>query len=663
MRAHLSRPATLVCGCCSLLVSTLLLGCRPQAAEPPPTGAASAPARAVSDAASTSEPPIAPPPTEAATAVPTDAPAKMPPVVLADEPGSAQASSPADTASQTSTDGVPTSVAPRASGAAPDGTLELPDAVPRERVLLLAPGGPLVIDLELTIDDRPYDALMPELVADVLEQADADASGQVSWDELLDHPEIRYGEFGNLTPQDVAERQRLVQMYDADRDGDADRDELPRFLTRNSGEARAFSLRSSNYYRHANRSASPTLRALDRDGNGRLAAEEIAAAGSELKRYDRNDNDIVQLFDLLAPTDDNPDPLSQRRGDQADTALAVSQVRDWSVVLYSLEETYALGQPLAAANFATDPDLFAQLDTDRDGTISVHETEQLATIDPHAVVSARFGSSPTSELAGTGPAAQGQLQLVALGQQARLASSDVRAFADRLVFALPDTQLVIAIRDEAGQRNSTDEAAAVVARFDGDTNGYLEEDELPAFLVMQYGSFARVDGDGDGKLYAAELASAVDRRLRVQRSQIRARAGDDRDGLFTALDQDHDGRLAARELEQVSDHLTSLDTNGDGHVDPGEIPSSMLLVLGRGDPQAGERLFSLPPLPTIVPASAPGWFTAMDHNQDGEVSRREFLGTREQFTASDRDQDGFLTVEEVSAEQPAEPAPHEAEGS
>jgi Ca2+-binding EF-hand superfamily protein len=42
----------------------------------------------------------------------------------------------------------------------------------------------------------------------------------------------------------------------------------------------------------------------------------------------------------------------------------------------------------------------------------------------------------------------------------------------------------------------------------------------------------------------------------------------------------------------------------------------------------------------------PAWFHGMDRNKDGDVSRREFLGTDAQFRKWDRNGDGLISKSE-----------------
>jgi hypothetical protein len=45
----------------------------------------------------------------------------------------------------------------------------------------------------------------------------------------------------------------------------------------------------------------------------------------------------------------------------------------------------------------------------------------------------------------------------------------------------------------------------------------------------------------------------------------------------------------------------------------------------------------------------------MDRNRDGDVSPKEFLGTREQFRRLDADGDGLISLAEAIRAEPAAP--------
>src|SRR5262249_51357840 len=106
--------------------------------------------------------------------------------------------------------------------------------------------------------------------------------------------------------------------------------------------------------------------------------------------------------------------------------------------------------------------------------------------------------------------------------------------------------------------------------------------------------------------------------------------------------------------------LKHLDLDGDGCISPGELVRQFQVQVERGS-QTGLRGFvALPagfnPTPPIRPAGYPAgtplWFKKMDRHVDGDVSFREFLGTREEFNRIDTDGDGLISPEEAMRFQP-----------
>src|SRR5262245_55850724 len=54
----------------------------------------------------------------------------------------------------------------------------------KERIVLIAPRNPIIIEFHLSIDGQPHTAALARLVTEVMKLTDPDGDGRVSWKEL-----------------------------------------------------------------------------------------------------------------------------------------------------------------------------------------------------------------------------------------------------------------------------------------------------------------------------------------------------------------------------------------------------------------------------------------------------------------------------------------------
>ena len=294
--------------------------------------------------------------------------------------------------------------------AEPDPPPEPPPSEPaalvsKERIILLAPLNPFIIDFQLTIDGQPHDQALERLVDEVIKLADSDGDGRPSWKEVTSGKRFKYGQFGNLAINNDNDHKQIVERYDIDKDTVVDRSELPRFLTRNAGGSRAFSIRGTADYRGSNRRGAPTWRAIDADSDGSITAVEREAAAGLMRIRDTDDDEILVSSDLnprAALADPNMMTERRRRGPEA--ARLLGDKADWDNIRLALESDYAGNENLQADSFPLTPQLFAQLDKDGDGRVDRTEIKGLNDVPAHVVIAVDFGKQPAAEE----PVASGQ---------------------------------------------------------------------------------------------------------------------------------------------------------------------------------------------------------------------------------------------------------------
>jgi Ca2+-binding EF-hand superfamily protein len=480
---------------------------------------------------------------------------------------------------------------PNATGAAEPTTEKQTADDPnlRERIAVLTAGGPLLIDVWLNMDGRPHSELFAERIQQVLDAGDANSDHKSTWRKLAANEEFLKAERATNPNTPESRAKAWIERFDLNRDKQIQASEAAAWLGRDAGRsAAALALRSRRSYHSLPALASRVWQLLDTDNNRRLSSDEISAAPDKFLSLDANDDRIITTPELA--------PLRDQLNDAGRpmTNSSSYEIRHAALHLESHADVDQLDYLLA--------DLYSPRRSLGPGSFPglPRLFDELDANDDHQM--------SRDELAG-------------------------------LLTTAPHLELAVAFeKPESGGRGE--------ARL----NVRKHESEVTVLAQPAANRIALSLGNIRINVSAHDLAIPEPADQPAERSEIRAMVHDDCDALFEALDRNADGRLGERELTTSSARMRELDTNGDGQLANEELPTAMIVAFLRSERPA-EQSFYVPDAPATPRSNddAPAWFAHADFNSDGDVSRREFLGSIEQFTRLDANQDGFIAAEEAAA--------------
>jgi len=520
---------------------------------------------------------------------------------------------------------------------------------PKETVVLLSSRGPIIVEFAIYADGKPFRMLREAIVGELMSLAKSESGkdGKFTWEKALADPRFSFGRFAFLV-RNAGSRTATIRRYDLNGDGLVQRPEVRRYLAL-LGYGGAFNVRP-NY----NFLKQPDVKTvLDTNKDGLIDAAELKAAFERLKSRDADDNDLLTAAELGGGQRGRAYGVQFARGSgmrlpaTPRTVFQLGAAANLTGLYSELVKHYGDGEKaVRAAAFRLDPKLFQTLDRNKNGILEAGEMIGFHLAKPSATIEIRLGENGKL---GAGAVAK------SLPKKLQIEGADGKAATEHLSISVPGWKL--RIHAPAGSARSYDysrTADSYLVRYDTDKNGYIDEKELmKQGAAGQYPlqQFKLWDANGDGKVYADEIKKSFERALAPQMSQVTLMEQSQGPSLFAALDETGDARLSLREMRNAGQRLLNLDRNKNGRIDADEMPSELSLTFSRGNGQSYvyTQQYSGRGGQTSAPIRGPRWFYHMDKNGDGDVSPREFLGTKEQFQKLDANRDGLIELKEAEA--------------
>lgn len=383
---------------------------------------------------------------------------------------------------------------------------------------------------------------------------------------------------------------------------------------------------------------------LDENQDQHVSEEEFAKLAMRLHKLDADGDDSFSVIEV--------EPFRNPFGQRAQLAVQPED-SPWALIESAAEillKKFDQDSPqgsLNAKELGVSAELLATGDQNKDGELTEEELKTwLPTVPPNYLLNVKLpqlkGGSPQltwiDSAAPPLPMPTGRKKSVPPIKELKT------------MMAGQPVQLEVSAANRASQSDNLNFYKLQFRRADQDKNKYLNATEFGA-MGLPGATFEMVDADGNGEVHVNELAEFLNLENLVDQGHVLLTYDSNETSLFSLLDTNKDNRLSPRECLLAKDAWKVSDLNHDQDLDRHELTGMLRLTVELVKP----RLFNdatvannMTGEPVISERTAgPVWFRGMDRNRDGDVSRREFLGTDESFNKWDKDQDGLISAAEA----------------
>jgi Ca2+-binding EF-hand superfamily protein len=455
-----------------------------------------------------------------------------------------------------------------------------------------------------------------------------------------------------------------LATLDTNKDGRVSREEFLAYYR--SGPSGPISFQAIDQSSNTRAVTEAFYKYLDTDRSGRLTREKFAGCWERLRKLDENEDEMLTPEELSRrgaefygfADEVYPDAGPRRAGGSDLLKLEPAQAANLARQILTRYDRNKDGK-LDRTEVAFDKKVFDELDSNRDGKLDAEELAKFLLGEPDLSLILRPGESTgnrpvIAEIGrflggrniGAAPVAVFNPKKLELPLARRLKTRDQQT----VDLDLGDTSIDFQVNGASFRR--LDGVRQFYLQqfdsFDADNRGYVErkqvgENQGNPFLAQ---IFSFVDRDMDGRITKKEMNAWFDLLNEGSDRTVALGITDQGRSLFDRIDVNGDRQLSVRELRTAWDRLQPLVRDKDG-LRREDIPRRITVSVGLGNTFARQSFPQGAGMAARSGGAVPEWFAKMDRNNDGDVSRQEFLGTDEEFRAIDTDGDGLISAEEA----------------